>query len=260
MFMFRLIHTEWLKIRPYRAFWVMVGLAVVVIPAGNYIAAEITSQIVSKTKELIPVGPYDFPLIWQSMANVNSYMTALFAIPMIILVTNEFTYKTHRQNIIDGWERREFVMAKLFWWVALSVLAFVTTVITAIVLGLAYGTHPLSFENFLYLFYYLLQVLLSLAIATLIAVLVRRSGLAIVLYLGYIMIIEQVLVLLLKRNAGAIGGLLPLQTGDELMPFPVIGKLISTDRYDDGVYLLLLCGYTALMIFLVFRRMLKTDY
>jgi len=259
--MLHLIRTEWLKIKPYRAFWVMVGLAVAVIPAGNYIAAEISSQIVSKTKELIPVGPYDFPLIWQSIANVNSYMAALFAIPMIILVTNEFTYKTHRQNIIDGWERREFVMAKLFWWVALSVLAFVTTVITALVLGLAYGTHPLSFENFVYLFYYLLQVMLSLAIATLIAVLVRRSGLAIVLYLCYIMIIEQVLVLLLKRNAGAIGGLLPLQTGDELMPFPVIGKLISNaDRYNDSVYLLMLCLYIGLMIFLVFRRMLKTDY
>ncbi|SEK36842.1 ABC-2 family transporter protein [Chitinophaga rupis] len=259
--MLHLIRTEWLKIKPYRAFWVMVGLAVAIIPAGNYIAAEITSQIVSKTKELIAVAPYDFPLIWQSIANVNSYMTALFAIPMIILVTNEFTYKTHRQNIIDGWERREFVMAKLFWWLALSVLAFLTTVITALVLGLAYGTHPLSFENFEYLFYYLLQVLLSLGIATLIAVLVRRSGLAIVLYLCYIMIVEQVLVLVLKRNFGEIGGLLPLQTGDELIPFPVIGKLLNNaDHYDDGVYLLMLCLYIGLMIFLVFRRMLKTDY
>ena len=153
------------------------------------------------------------------------------------------------------------MLAKLFWWLALSLLAFLTTVITALVLGLAYGTHSLSFENFEYLFYYLLQVLLSLGIATLIAVLVRRSGLAIVLYLCYIMIVEQVLVLVLKRNFGEIGGLLPLQTGDELIPFPVIGKLMNNaGHYDDGVYLLVLCLYIGLMIFLVFRRMLKTDY
>ena len=69
------------------------------------------------------------------------------------------------------------------------------------------------------------------------------------------------LVLVLKRNFGEIGGLLPLQTGDELMPFPVVGKLLNNaDHYDDGVYLLILCLYIGLMIFLVFRRMLKTDY
>jgi hypothetical protein len=259
--MLQIIRTEWLKVRSYRTFWVMVLLAVAIIPAGNYIAAEITSQIQSKTKELIAVAPYDFPLIWQSVANVNSYMTALFGILLLILVTNEFTYKTHRQNIIDGWERRQFVLAKLFWWLVLGLLALLVSVITTIVLGLAYGAHAFSLENSKYLIYYFLQVQVSLAIALLIAVLVRRAGFAIVLYLAYSMMIEQVLVLTLKRSFGEIGGLLPLQAGDELLPFPVIGKLISNaDKYDDTVYLGMLFVYIALMIFLVFRRMLKTDY
>ncbi|KAA2240632.1 hypothetical protein F0L74_31270 [Chitinophaga agrisoli] len=259
--MLQIIRTEWLKVRSYRAFWVMVLLAVAIVPGGNYIAAEITSQIQQKTKELIAIAPYDFPLIWQSMANVNSYMTALFAIPMLILVTNEFTYRTHRQNIIDGWERRQFVYAKLFWWLALGLLAFITSVVFAVILGLAYGDHGFSFEGFRYMWYYFLQVQVSLAIALLIAVLVRRAGLAIVLYLAYTMMVEQVLVLLIKRKIGEVGGLLPLQSGDELLPFPVIGKLIGTgDRFDDSVYLLMLFVYIALFIFLVFRRMLKTDY
>ncbi len=258
--MLQIIRTEWLKVRSYRTFWVMLLLAVAIIPAANYIGAEINSEIRSKAGELIPMSTYDFPLIWQTMASVTSYMTALFGFPLLVLVTNEFTYKTHRQNIIDGWERRQFVLAKLFWWLALGVLALLTTVVFAVVLGLIYGTHAVSLEDSRYIFYYFLQVEVSLGIALLIAVLVRRAGFAIVLYLAYTMMVEQLLVVLLKRYVGKIGGLLPLQAGDELLPFPVIGKLINTESYDGGIYLLMLFIYIALMIFFVFRKMLKTDY
>jgi hypothetical protein len=239
----------------------MLLLAVAIIPAANYIGAEINGEIRSKAGELIPMSTYDFPLIWQTMASVNSYMTALFGFPLLILVTNEFTYKTHRQNIIDGWERRQFVLAKLFWWLALGVLALLTTVVFAVVLGLIYGTHAVSLEDSRYIFYYFLQVEVSLGIALLIAVLVRRAGFAIVLYLAYTMMVEQLLVVILKRYVGEVGGLLPLQAGDQLLPFPVIGKLMSNaDSYDDSIYLLMLFVYIVLMIFLVFRKMLKTDY
>jgi len=259
--MLQIIRIEWLKVKSYRTFWILLLLAVAIIPAANYIGAEINSQIRDKAQELLPLSTYDFPLIWQTMASVNSYMTALFGFPLLILVTNEFTYKTHRQNIIDGWERREFVLSKLFWWLALGVLALFISMLFAVILGLAYGTHAFSLEDSRYMLYYFLQVEVSLAIALLIAMLVRRAGLAIVLYLAYTMMIEQVLVVTIKRYVGEVGGLLPLQAGDELLPFPIVGKLInSADRFDDSVYLFMLFVYIALMIFLVFRRMLKTDY
>lgn len=259
--MLQIIRTEWLKVKSYRTFWVMLLVAVAIIPAANYIGAEVNSEVKAKARELIPMSLYDFPLVWQTMASVNSYMTILFGFPLLFLVTNEFTYKTHRQNIIDGWERRQFVVAKLFWWLALGMLALLTTIIFALILGLIYGTHSVSFEDSRYLIYYFLQVEVSLAIALLIAVLVRRAGLAMVLYLAYSMMVEQLLVVLLKRYVGEIGGLLPLQAGDELLPFPVIGKLIANaNRFDDTVYLIMLFVYIALMIFLVFRKMLKTDY
>jgi hypothetical protein len=259
--MLQIIRTEWLKIKSYRTFWILLLVAVAIMLAANYIVAEVNSQIKDRAKEIVPMSIYDFPLVWQTMSSINSFMTALFGFPLLILVTNEFTYKTHRQNVIDGWERREFVLAKLFWWLALGVLALVSTVVFGIILGAAYGTHAISFEDSRYLIYYFLQVEVSLAVALLIAVLVRRSGLAIVLYLAYIMMVEQLLVVTLKRYVGEIGGLLPLQAGDELLPFPVIGNILpNTNRYDDSVYLIMLLGYIVLMIFLVFRKMLKTDY
>lgn len=259
--MLQIIRIEWLKVKSYRTFWVLLTLAVAIMLAANYIVAEVNSQIKEKAKEIVPMSIYDFPLVWQTMSSINSFMTALFGFPLLILVTNEFTYRTHRQNVIDGWERREFVLAKLFWWFALGVLALLATVVFGIILGSAYGAHTISLEDSRYLVYYFLQVEVSLAVALLIAVLVRRAGLAIVLYLAYVMMVEQLLVVILKRYVGNIGGLLPLQAGDELLPFPVIGRLIpDTNRYDDSVYLIMLLVYIVLMIFLVFRKMLKTDY
>ncbi|WP_298731825.1 ABC transporter permease [uncultured Chitinophaga sp.] len=259
--MLQIIRTEWLKVRSYRTFWVLLLLAVLSIPAANFIVAEITETIREQAQNKIPVNLYDFPIIWQSVSWINSFMTAVFGFPLLILVTNEFTYKTHRQNIIDGWERRDFVLAKLYWWLAFGVLALLTTMLTGTLLGLAYALHPFSFEDSRFLFYYFLQVEVSMGIALLIAVLVRRAGLAIVLYLAYIMLVDQLLVLIVKRKVGEIGGLLPMQAADELIPFPIIDKFIpDTNRYDDSVYLIMLLVYIALMIFLVFRRMLKTDY
>jgi hypothetical protein len=259
--MLQIIRTEWLKVKSYRTFWVLLLLAVVSIPAANFIVAEITETIREQSQNKIPVNLYDFPLIWQTMTWINSFMTAVFGFPLLILVTNEFTYKTHRQNIIDGWERHQFVLAKLFWWLALGVLALVVTVVFGTIIGLAYSTHSFSFEDSRFLLYYFLQIEVSLAIALLIAVLVRRAGLAIVLYLAYVMLLEQLLVLIIKRRVGDIGGLLPLQAADELIPFPIVDKFIpNTDRYDDSVYLMMLFAYIGLMIFLVFRKMLKTDY
>jgi hypothetical protein len=259
--MLQIIRTEWLKVRSYRTFWVLLLLAVISIPAANFIVAEITETIREESQNKIPVNLYDFPLIWQTMTWINSFMTAVFGFPLLILVTNEFTYRTHRQNIIDGWERRQFVLAKLFWWLTFGVLALVITLVFGIVIGLGYASHPLSLEDSRFLLYYFLQIEVSLAIALLIAVLVRRAGLAIVLYLAYIMLMEQLLVMIIKRNVGEIGGLLPLQAADELIPFPIVEKLIpNTNKYDDSVYLMMLIVYIVLMIFLVFRKMQKTDY
>lgn len=255
----RILHIEWLKVKYYRTFWVLLALAVIIIPAANLVVQDITGRIPKQVQTLLGDSPYDFPLVWQTVANVNSYTILIFGLVLVTLVTNEFTYRTHRQNIIDGWERKDFVLAKLYWVVGLSLVALIITILTAFIFGLA-GGKDISFEGFYYIWYYWLQALLSLCIALLTGILFKRSGLATVIYLGYVMFLEQVLVIMLKKNVGAIGGLLPLQTGDELVPFPVVGKFISnSDHYSDGVYLTVMLLYIAGIIYWIFRKMLKSD-
>ncbi|SEW28507.1 ABC transporter permease [Chitinophaga arvensicola] len=256
----QIIYTEWLKVKNYRTFWVMLLLALVIIPAGNFMVADkLSDQNFRQVGKLLG-NPFSFPDVWLTLASLNSYISALFGLLLIILVTNEYTYRTNRQNVIDGWERKEFVYAKLFWLVAISLTTLIVATLSATLVGMIYGEKPFSFEGYHYMLYYFLQFNVMLTIALLIGVLVKRAGLGIVLFVAYNMMLDQLLSFILKRYVGLPGGLLPLQSGDELLPFPLVGKMVSAgDQYEPYVYVTAMIGYIAVGIYLVFRKILKSD-
>lgn len=261
--MIDIIKIEWLKVKNYRAFWVLMIIAIVLIPASNMIVADVSNRIPKQATDLMGLSFYDFPVVWQTVAFVNSFTSVMFGLVLLTLVTNEFSYKTHRQNVIDGWERLDLVLSKLFWVVALSVLALVVSLLTAFVFGMIYSKKAFSIEGMDFMWYYFLQVLTSLSLAMLLGMLIKRSGLATVVYLGYAMVLEQLLHVILKHTVGAVGGLLPLEAGDQLIPLPVIDKLIPGGvvmDYPIGMYVGTIFVYIILFIGLTLRRMLKVDY
>lgn len=256
----QIIYTEWLKVKNYRTFWVMLILALIIIPAGNFMVADKFSGSYLKQVGKMFGNPFSFPDVWLTMASINSYISMLFGLLLIILVTNEYTYRTNRQNVIDGWERKEFVYAKLFWLVVISLVTLLVATISGTLVGLIYGEKPFSLEGYQYMLYYFLQLNVMLTIALLIGVLVKRAGLGIVLFIAYNMMLDQLLSFFLKRSIGPIGGLLPIQSGDELLPFPLVGKMVSTGtQYDSYVYVTAMIGYIVVGIYLVFRKILKSD-
>lgn len=262
--MLQIIKIEWLKVKNYRTFWVFIALGLLSILAPNFIIHDVfTKRIPKEAQTLLGQSIYDFPTVWQTVSSVGSYTSGIFGLLLITLVTNEFTYKTHRQNIIDGWERRDFVLSKLFWVVTLSLVAFLTTLIAVLIFGGFYGKSAFSLENSRYIFYYLLQVIVSLSLALFLAIMVKRTGLAIILFIGYTMFLEQLFVFIAKRNWGNAGGLLPLQAGDELLPFPIMEKVEKLagykGPYDSEVYLVAMVIYVVLLVVLVFAKTLRTD-
>ncbi|MFK5098226.1 hypothetical protein, partial [Klebsiella pneumoniae] len=73
--------------------------------------------------KLLLGNPFVFPEVWQTVAYFSSFFVLLPSILVIMLVTNEYTYKTHRQNIIDGWSRNEFLLSKL---IDVAIISLVT--------------------------------------------------------------------------------------------------------------------------------------
>ncbi len=58
-------------------------------------------------------SPYDFAHTWQTTSYVGGWLLLLPGLLLILLITNEFSFRTHRQNIIDGWARKDFYNVKL---------------------------------------------------------------------------------------------------------------------------------------------------
>src|SRR5687767_15496338 len=128
--MLHLLKIEWLKVKNYRTFWILLLLIMVSIPAFNYMIFDITDNSFGKDskqmKEMILGRPFSFPTIWQTIGWISGLMLFIPALLIITITTNEFTYKTHRQNIIDGWARTEFVLVKM---IEVLLLAAFTTLL-----------------------------------------------------------------------------------------------------------------------------------
>jgi len=63
--------------------------------------------------------------------------------------------------------------------------------------------------------------------ALLFGLLFKRSGIAIGVYFLYAVVIENALAGLLNHYAGGIGAYLPLETTDNLIPFPIMKQMVK---------------------------------
>ena len=77
--MLNLLKTEWLKIKKYRAFWLIIGLTALSYPGINYIFYMAYNNIVKKQNtagELARVyigNPFSFPAAWHTIAYFSSW-------------------------------------------------------------------------------------------------------------------------------------------------------------------------------------------
>jgi ABC-2 type transport system permease protein len=261
------LHIEWLKLKNYRTFWILSGLYLLSIVGINYIVFTIQQKIFADKQAkgmaqmLIGDIPYSFPTVWQMTAYVSSFLLFIPGLLMIISITNEYSYKTHRQNIIDGWNRRQFITVKMVFAFLLGVVSTLMVIITATLFGFIEGSNAFSLERFFYIGYFLIQAISYIMVALLIGVLVKRGGLAIGIYFLYALVLENVLKLLLNYLFGTAGRYLPLQSTDELIPVPVfenVQRQFSTPP-NFTVMLILSLVYLAAYFYLTSKRFETAD-
>ncbi|MBS1576632.1 MAG: ABC transporter permease [Bacteroidetes bacterium] len=225
--MTNLIKTEWLKMKKYPAFWWMLGIVSLSYPGMNYAiyANGYKDQLSDKTMgpilQLLP-NPFTFPDAWQTVAFISSLFVFLPSIVVIMFITNEYTYKTNRQNIIDGWSRNQFMLSKMIDVVIISIIITLLYIVTAFVIG-TINSDPVnehSWEGTKYIGLFFLQQFSQLSLALLIALLVRKAFIALGVFLFYYFPLEPILVQIAKKKANGIGEYFPLEISDRLIPFP----------------------------------------
>ncbi len=264
--MLQLLKIEWLKQRRYTTFWVMVLLFTVLLSLF-YISIGLG---------LINVGiggmvsifakASSFSGIWDDLCFFASYFVIALAILMAIIGTNEFQYRTNRQNVIDGWTRIQFFHAK--WLVVIAISAgttlftFLLGLLCGVLSGLPLGTLFDNSEKLLYLF---LLCVNYLGFAYTLSLFLKRSGLSIGILMFYSMIVEAILhlMILFKYKYPPGDFFLPLQCSDELLPSNpsrMLRMTLPTHLIpEDWAYVCATLAWIALY-YLLGRRRLKNDW
>ena len=225
--MLHLLKIEWLKVKNYRTFWILLLLIIISIPALNYMIFDLTDNSFGKSakqvQRMVLGRPFSFPLVWQTTSWMSSLVLFIPSLLIITLTTNEFTYKTHRQNIIDGLSRFQFISVKMVEVFLLALLSTLLVFISALWIGhLAAdpGETVKQFENTKQLGFFFIEALAYIMFSFLLSILIKRAGLVMGLFFLYSMIGEQIIVVILQRYAQDIGRFLPLETSDRLILNP----------------------------------------
>ena len=237
--MLTLIKIEWLKIKKYPAFWWMLLIVMLTYPGINlmfykgYVNATSRKGIGDIAKTLLG-NPFEFPETWHSVAYFSSFFILLPAILVIMLVTNEYNFRTHRQNIIDGWSRQQYITSKLFDVLIVSVIVTLVYIAVSIFLGIYVdnGTMYSWKQQLQYIPLFLLQTFSQLSIAFLMGYLIKKAFIALGLFLFYYMIIENIAATYAKFKLNDIGRFLPFEISDRLIPSPAFFGRFGKDMKD----------------------------
>jgi ABC-type transport system involved in multi-copper enzyme maturation permease subunit len=141
---------------------------------------------------------------------------------VVISITNEFTYRTIRQNIIDGMSRWEFLLSKILTNGLLSVISVTMVFIIGLVTGLIYS--PADNLNYIFTdleFFpaYLLEVFAFLSYALMLGIIIQRSGLTIIVLMLSFMI-EAIIKVNIPDRAEFLKMFFPMESITNLVAMP----------------------------------------
>ncbi|GAB2942758.1 hypothetical protein GCM10027048_04260 [Hymenobacter coalescens] len=211
-----MLKTELRKLLPYRTAWVILLLFTALLAATVAGAGG-----VSVNGSQLGLALYALPGLWTNLVYIAGYFSLLPAFLLIMLITDEFQYRTLRQQVIDGASREQLVFDKL----QVGLLLTAWCVVSVLAVGLFFGlTRAPGAEAGQVLaaaprplLLYAAQLTGYLALAALLAVLIRKSTPAIVALLLYVWVVERLIRYFLPD---AIDRFLPVKALDILTPSP----------------------------------------
>jgi ABC-2 type transport system permease protein len=184
---------------------------------------------------------FKFPYVWHNMAYLMGWFQLILAVIVITLVTNEYSFKTLRQNIIDGMSKWEVIIAKEIIILLLTLTSVLVLIAVTIFLGEKVEGVALTDGTQVILAYFI-STFFYLNLAYFLSSILKRSGLTIGLLLIY-SVVELIVGSQIPQN---FSNYLPLKLLGKMIPNPM-GILMGNDISPD----LSLTTIGALLIYLV---------
>lgn len=247
---------EWIKIRSYRPFWMLTGLAAVIYIVSAWAVAKITSV----RSELPIPAVLDFPDIWNTYSWIARWMLYFFGFAVIQLVCNEREFRTDRQNIIDGMSRLQYFFAK---WSNALIPAFAATILIVTATFL-FGTGDFSFNgSAIALSKFALCAMGYGAFALLLGLLFRRSAAAAFGYIAYPVAVEPLVGFFINQYSDKeVASYLPFAVFNDLIrsPFVEIQQQLGMSFISPQITLTLSITYLFLFWGLALAVILRRNF
>jgi ABC-type transport system involved in multi-copper enzyme maturation permease subunit len=266
--MLYLLKVDLKKLISYRTFWVVCGLYFFTLGMTTASGMEFLKWLVRMGAEfgadikVTRIPFYHFPDVWQNITFISGFFKAILAFMVVISITNEFTYRTVRQNIIDGLSRKQFILSKVYTNLLLSAMSMAMVFVIALVTGMIYSPSVtmadlvMDLEFFLA---YFLEVFSFLSFALLLGMIIQRSGLTIVILVLFPMI-EAIIRANVDDYVPWLIPYFPMESISNLIPMPFPRYVFrEIQDYVSIVSVLVVVAWTFLFNYFAYLKLKKSD-
>ncbi|SEL33384.1 ABC-type transport system involved in multi-copper enzyme maturation, permease component [Maribacter orientalis] len=276
--MIRLLHIEFIKLWNNRASKILI-ISYFTLLTSIALFAAIKFDIGPIQFHLADQGIFNFPYIWHFNTFITAFFKLFLAIVIVSMMSNEYSNKTIKQNLIDGLSKKEFILSKFLTVISFSLISTLFVFVVSLILGLAYSDYNeisiiLTDLEFLVAFFVKLTGFFSFCLF--LGVLVKRSAFA----LGFL-ILWQVFEGIIRgvmrwklfdgETTDAIMGFFPLQAMFNLIKEPFtrlgavqsvvnqMGEELSLDYAIHWYEILIVLIWTAIFIYGSYAILKKRD-
>ncbi len=263
-----IIRTEYLKLKGNMSFKVFTIFFVVFLPVIIFLIPSLFPDWIYG-ENTYPLLPRDYETTWYFTAYIASWFS-MFILSFILIfhITNEYSFKTVRQNIIDGYSRLDFLKSKLYMLLVIAIAATLYVFLVGFFAGLYFqtfevvnvgldlnafnmaqmGTMEGSMDALSGLFSsepekleygsmwvgvesilsYFVQVLGYLVLAVFIGFFLKKGAVSVIVFFSLFIVETIVHGLFSNQNMGWLSEHLPLRTFSDVLPRPDLIELITS--------------------------------
>ncbi len=277
--MLRLLEIEYNKLRYSRSARILIITYFILI---TFIAliASIEFKIGNFEFRVADQGIFNFPYIWHFNSYIAAILKLFLAIVIVSMMSNEYSNRTIKQNLIDGLSKKEFVLSKFLTVLTFSGISTLFVFIVTMVLGLSFSDYnelSIVFSDLEYLLAYFIKLTGFFAFCMFLGILVKRSAFA----LGFLVvwvIIENIIYGILNFRifkgtdiADEIMQFFPLESMSNLIVEPFsrlnavqaaanqIGGELNKDYGIHWYQLIIVCFWILIFVYSSFVLLKKRD-
>ncbi|WP_159952041.1 ABC transporter permease [Polaribacter septentrionalilitoris] len=179
--MLRLLTIEFHKLKHNRASKVLSIIYFGLLTCIALIAA-IKFDIGPVKFHLADAGIFNFPYIWHFNTYIASILKFFLLLVIVSMMANEYSYKTLKQNLIDGLSKKEFVLSKFYTVIAFAFISTVFVFVVSLILGLIYSDYnefAIIVSDLKYLVAFFIKLVGFFSMGLFFGILVKRSAFAV---------------------------------------------------------------------------------